>query len=104
MSMKIAVEHLQRGQPRPYGPHTYEAKITIEGAQRWDCLLEGQMKDLIRACVHPFTEEPSDGSMDSHFRPRLKRLECTEDVALTDNTLGPRRQVWMVRVEEPFCD
>ena len=97
----ITVEHLQRGQPGPYRPHTYEARITVEGNRSWNGLTEWQIRELAKVVVHSYSEKPDDGSMDSAFAPRLKRLERVEEQR---DGIGPRREVWMVRVEEPFCD
>lgn len=97
----ITVQHLQRGQPGPYRPHTYEARITIEGSHVWNRLTEQQVRELARAVVHSFTDEPDSGSMESHFRPRLRRLEKVEEQR---DGLGPCREVWHVRVEVPYCD
>lgn len=103
--LTIEVEHLQRGQPQSYAPHTYESRITLTGRKSWDLPHESRMKDLVQVLVHPFTEDPPDGSMDSHFRPRLKLLERQgEREALTDEQFGPVREVWLARVECPFCD
>jgi hypothetical protein len=102
--LTITVKHLQRGQPGPYAPHTYESEITITGARSWDHLLEGQLKNLIKAVVHPFTEEKNDGSMNAHFRPRLKALTKVSEEKLSDGSLGPQREVWRARVEIPYTD
>lgn len=92
--MKVSVIHLQRGQPRPHAPHTYESELTIEGP----ALHEEQVKLLVKALVHHFTDEPEDDSMDSHFRPRLRKLERTASYPEAE------REIWLARVEMPFCD
>jgi hypothetical protein len=97
----IKVEHLQRGQPGPYQPHVYAARITIEGSRSWNGLTEWQVRQLVKAVVHGFTEDEPDGSMASHFAPRLKRLEKVEEER---DGLGPTRAVWFARVEEPYTD
>lgn len=106
-NLTITVKHLSRGQqPDNYRPHVWESEITITGAKSWDRLNDNQLKNLIKALVHPFTEEPSDGSMDAHFRPRLTRL--TKVIARKpldpELVLGPHREVWRARVEIPYND
>ena len=86
--MKIDVETLAHGQQRSYGPHIYSAIITITDG----CLLEWQVKEIAHVVVHPFTEEKSDGSMSSHFQPRLREF--------AERGEG----VWEVLIEEPYCD
>ena len=101
-TLTIEVKHLQRGQPEGYAPHTYESEITVTGVY---LPLEGQMKEIVKGAVHHFTEEPNDGSMDAHFKPRLKRLEkLSEETVEGEGWNATRRAVWVARVEEPFCD
>lgn len=103
--LTITVKHLSRGQqPDNYRPHVWEAEITITGSKSWNRLTDSQLKDLIKALVHPFTEEPSDGSMDAHFRPRLKLLAKLSEEQLSESKLGPQRQVWRARIEIPYND
>ena len=101
--LTITVKHLQRGQPGPYRPHTYESEITITGARRWDHLLDEQIKNLVRAVVHTFTEDPVT-SPGSYYRPRLKSLAKVSEEQLSDEPLGPQREVWRARIEIPFTD
>ena len=102
--LTITVKHLQRGQPRSYAPHTYESEITITGSRSWNRVSQDQLKDLVKAVVHPFTEEPTDGSMGGYYRPRLKALAKVSEKQLTEQPLGPQREVWRARVEIPFTD
>lgn len=100
--MRIEIEHLQRGQARSYAPHVYEARITIEG-DKGNGPIADQVKHIVRGMVHSFTEEPQDNTMDSHFKPRLRKFELVEEDRGEDYA-SPFRQVWLARVEEPFCD
>ena len=102
--LTITVKHLQRGQPRAYAPHTYTSYITVTGARSWDRVGESQMKQLVQVLVHSFTEEPNDGSMEAHFKPRLKALTKVSEEKLSDDPLGPQREVWRAHVEEPYTD
>ena len=103
-NLTIAVKHLQRGQPGPYRPHTYESEITIEGERSWDRLTDDQMKKLVGAVVHGFTEDPGDGSQGDYYRPRLKELVKLREEKLSEHSLGPQREVWRARVEIPYTD
>lgn len=103
MTLQIEVEHLQRGQPRPYADHMYEARIKVTSAYGAR-LFEGQMKHLVRAVVHGFHEEDGDLSMAGHFRPKLKKLDRLSSRPLTDEKFGPLEEVWYVLIQEPFCD
>src|SRR5208282_6591190 len=91
--VNIEVRWLQRGQPRPYAPHTWEAEIEIHSKYP---PLEEQLKDLVRALIHYFTEEP-DVDMASHFQPRLRKLDKIRD----DEPMvkgAPREVVWHVLI------
>jgi hypothetical protein len=108
-NLTISVKHLEWGQ-KPYGPHVYEARITIEGKKSWDKLLEEQVRALVKVVVRNyFTDEeakeqyPGD-PMGRHFLPKLKKLVRVSEETLTGDTLGPQREVWVARVEEPFTD
>ena len=101
--LTITVKHLQRGQPGPYRPHTYTSEITITGNRSWDHLLDGQIKDLVKAVVHSFTEEPVT-DQGSYYRPRLTELVKVGEQKLDDQKLGPQREVWRATVEIPFTD
>ncbi len=119
-NLQITVEHLQRGQPCSYAPHTYQSRITIVGEQPWERLLENQVRDLVRAVVHPFTDEPVKGALTSqadYYKPRLTKLECEVDRELADDsrestrpttaTMLPEtthRSVWFAEVQIPYCD
>ena len=106
-NLTIEVEHLQRGQPRPYAPHTYESLITITGAKSWERVDEANLPTLVKLLVHSYLDEDelaAKGSMDAHFSPKLRVLKRIKEEALSDDTLGPHREVWLARVEIPFTD
>jgi hypothetical protein len=103
-NLTIKVEHLQRGQPRAYAPHTYESRITVSGEHSWERLTEDQMKHLVQAVVHPYTVEEEDGSADSWFSPRLVALNCVDKQQLTEDRLGPQVEIWQAKVEQPYTD
>ena len=109
-SLSIEVEHLQQGQPRPYAPHTYESRITVTGARSWNRVDEDRMRALVKLLVHHFLEDDELAArepMDAHFSPKLMRLERVSDELLSEGehaSLGPHREVWIVRVEIPFTD
>lgn len=96
--MNITVEYLQMGQPDNYRPHIYEANITAVGQR----LMDWQVHHLVRALVHNFyDEDPSKaGTMSDYFRPKLKTMELKS----SDELDGVKREVWYVRVEEPYTD
>lgn len=101
----ITVEHLQRGQPESYAPHTYESRLTFEGKNSWDLPLEDQVRELARTLVHPFTDEPDDGTMNGHFKARLKKLELLSSTQSgNQDGFHGGTDVWLVRIEEPYCD
>lgn len=101
-TLTITVEHLQRGQPRPYADHEYRAEITVEGSHPWNRLREDAMRELVRIVVHSFTDDEPDGTMAGHFRPRLTELRCL--TMEQEDNLGARREVWLAEVREPYCD
>ncbi len=101
-NLTITIEHLQRGQPCNYAPHTYTSRITIVGATPWDRLLENQVRDLVRSCVHYFTDEPSTCQAD-YYEPRLTNLVCEVDCKAPAQGAG-QESVWLAEVQIPYCD
>ncbi len=104
--LTITVEHLSRGaQPRPYAPHTYEARITFRAPVRNELPLEDHIRTLVKALICPFKEEAELAEMDSmsaHFSAHLRHLGMeaeTAGVAEQEWT-----QTWKARVEIPFTD
>lgn len=100
MSLTMTVDHIQRGQAGNYAPHVYESEIRFEGNHRWDVPTEDGVKKIAQVLVHPFTEEPSDGSMDAYFQPRLTRFDLTENT--TEGNHGRTIRVYRVRIERPY--
>ena len=95
--LTITVKHLQHGQPRRYADHIYESEITIEGERAWDRLVEDQVKNLAKAVVHPFHDEPEGWAS-----ARLD--EVTRLSSEREDKLGACREVWRVRVRVPYTD
>jgi len=106
-TLTISIKHIQRGQPRPYAPHTYRSRIMFTSDDIYQLPDEEDVKALAQVFVHPFTEEPRDSSMASHFMPRLERCELEHDFRHPES-LGyvndEHTMIWDVEVQEPFCD
>lgn len=101
--LDIHVEHIQRGQAGNYAPHRYEARITFSSARPWNLPTEQAVRKLAKTLVHHWPEDDErEPGMGGHFQGHLRFLTRVEEERASD--LGPRREVWHVCVEVPYCD
>lgn len=97
LNLQVSVHHITRGsQERSYGPTVNEALLHFAAANAHDLPSEAQVKALAQTLVCSFTEDKPTGTMDDHFRSRLKVCERLDD--------EPLDAIWRVRIEYPFTD
>lgn len=107
MSVTIKVTTLQAGQPRPYAPHTYEARIEVSAPCRNELPRTDAIHHIVQALVHPFQTADQLAAMDSmtaHYSAKLADLSEGPKRPTTENPHGPSTQTWVARVEIPYTD
>jgi len=89
-------------QERDYGPHVYEAVITVsipKTAPVWDhhYLQQGYAERVCKALFKGWCEEEVHEGPDDYFSAHLKEFKLT-------HFIRGCRSIWHVRIETPFTD